>query len=88
MVLELGDDDGLAHDVEDQYRGGNGSKQADPARLQRRALRRDGAGVSATHATIVADQRRSSRCLQATSSVAIGNALSRAFGIGLPQLSQ
>jgi hypothetical protein len=33
-------------------------------------------------------QRRSSRCLQATSSVAAGKALSRAFGMGFPQLSQ
>jgi hypothetical protein len=38
--------------------------------------------------TPAGNQRRSSRCLQATSSVAMGKAFSRAFGIGLPQLSQ
>ncbi|MDT4932540.1 MAG: hypothetical protein QOK11_432 [Pseudonocardiales bacterium] len=36
----------------------------------------------------VGTQRRSSRCLHATSRVALGNALRRALGIGLPQLSQ
>ena len=51
--------------------------------LIRPGLARLAAGVGGT-----LGQRRSSRCLQLTQSVARGKACRRALGIGLPQVSQ
>ena len=101
---QLRGDQHLRDDVEDQGRGGDRGEQPDAARRTgrrrhaRRRCRRSRVTPPFSRPTCPpvarhgqragGGQRRSSRCLQATSRVATGNALSRAFGIGLPQLSQ
>src|SRR3954467_612857 len=85
-----GDDQHLGEHVEPEYEDGDTGKQGhSTGPLGRDVRRRRRLLLVRAHPAIVPyGQRRSSRCLQATSSVAAGNALSRALGIGLPQLSQ
>ena len=92
---EVRDDEQLGDQVEGHDGRGDRAQQPDPpGRPGCGGLHgwADGRAVDGAHAPIVrvgcAAQRRSSRSLQATSSVAAGKALSRALGIGRPQLSQ
>src|ERR671936_998437 len=104
MIIELGCHDRLADQIGSQGTQGHGDEKSDSTWTNRRVLgqgitkrRLVGGTFGGTHPLIVAYcsaaalrlvYRRSSRCLQATSSVAMGKALRRALGMGLPQLSQ